>query len=397
LVNVDPKVVHDRINQESLSMGFSLKLPLSVYDITTGQAIEDLGNCRSDKSDSTGLNQLVGNVAPGLLQSLRKVLFEKEVKEAGDVATDTGALAGDPSTTPPGTPGRTSTPASTPARNQAMGQTSASPKMARLMGGTSTKVVTGYYGPFTFLDNQAAFDEVFGMDPVICSTFLLQKSATLREQIDEFVNACKFDVFISLCRNYYVGVGSNESDTQATHEACKAINLLTMEYKVHRRTIVDNPDVLFRKFMEVTPLLPDDASKWSTQLCSEYFNVLMEDLKARMENNNFIMPSLNALNKKKDQIDALQIVREESSIAFKKLNDETALITNIIARNGNGGANRSKFVTEESTKTLPPAPPSMHVPVPPTAEIFAYGQQSPAEETMQQYSSRTPNPKNLPV
>jgi len=43
-----------------------------------------------------------------------------------------------------------------------------------------------------------------------------------------------------------------------------------------------------------------------------------------MENNNFIMPSLNTLNNKKEQIDALQIVREKSSTTFKRLNDETA-------------------------------------------------------------------------
>ena len=33
----------------------------------------------------------------------------------------------------------------------------------------------------------------------------------------------------------------------------------------------------------------------------------------------------------------------------------------------------------------------------PNAEIYAYGQKSPAEETMQKHSSRVPNPTNLPV
>jgi len=267
LVNIDPKVVDDRISQECLSMGFSLKLPSSIYDITTDTVIEDLGKHRTDRSDSTSLNKLVGSVAPGLLHSLRNFLFGEEIEEAGDIVMDTGASAGDPATTLSGTPAGTSTPAATTTKNQAMGQTSAKPKMARLMGNTSTKVATGYYRPFTFLDNQAAFDEVFGTDPVIRSTFPLQKSANLREQIDKFIDEGKFDFFISSCRNYYVGVGSKESDTQATHAACKVINLLTMEYKDNGRTIVDNPDDLIGKFMEVTPLLPDDASKWSTQLC----------------------------------------------------------------------------------------------------------------------------------
>jgi len=70
-----------------------------------------------------------------------------------------------------------------------MGQTSVSPKMVRLIGNKLTKVLTGYYGPFTFLDNQAAFDEVFGADPVIRSMLPLQKSTTLKEQIDAFIKS----------------------------------------------------------------------------------------------------------------------------------------------------------------------------------------------------------------
>jgi len=147
LVNVDPKkVVGDRISQqESISTGSSLKLPLSIYDITMDTVIEDLGKCRTDRIDSTSLNKLVlGSVALSFLQSLRKVLFKKEIEEAGDTETDTGMSAGNPATTPPGSPTGTSTPATTSARNQVMGQPSASPKMARLMGNTSTKVATGY-------------------------------------------------------------------------------------------------------------------------------------------------------------------------------------------------------------------------------------------------------------
>jgi len=148
--------------------------------------------------------------------------------------------------------------------------TTLSPKMSRLMGSkASLKVVTGYFGPFTFLDNQVAFDTVFA-----ATSEYFKDASVLKEDIDDFFDNCKFDIFMVSCRSYYVGVGNRESDIQATHAACKSICELRMEEKVSGRIIVLNPDVLFSKFMEITPLLPDDASKWSTQLCSAYSNAL---------------------------------------------------------------------------------------------------------------------------
>lgn len=145
---------------------------------------------------------------------------------------------------------------------------------------------------FTFLDNQGVFDKVFGCEPPILSPFLLQKSTIVKEHIEKVFDACKFDVFISTCRKYYAGVNSKESDT-ARHAACKTMNALRMEYKISGRMLVDNLDLLFGNSMDVTPLLLDDASKWSTQICAAYFNALTEELIARMENDNFIMPRLH--------------------------------------------------------------------------------------------------------
>ena len=148
--------------------------------------------------------------------------------------------------------------------------------------------------------------------------------------------------------------------------------------------------------MEVTPLLPDDASQWSTQLCSSYFNSLTDELKARMENDNCVMPALNNLNNKKVQIDALQIVREKSSAAFKKLNDETKLIKQIMLTSGGTAPHRTgvQFITEAAEREhhRPPTPSAV-----PPAGILLYGQQSPAEETIAKYRSKVPNTLNLPL
>jgi hypothetical protein len=80
------------------------------------------------------------------------------------------------------------------------------------LGSQSGKVVSGYYGPFTFLDNQRGFDDTFGIDPVILASKPLVKAEAVREQVEEFNDSCKLDVFMASCRNYYVGVGNKESE-----------------------------------------------------------------------------------------------------------------------------------------------------------------------------------------
>ena len=108
--------------------------------------------------------------------------------------------------------------------------------MSWILGSQSGKVVSGYYGPFTFLNNQRVFDDTFGIDPVILALKPLVKAeAVMREQVEEFIDSCKLDVFLASHRNYYVGVGNKEWEVQATNAACETISELRMEYKVNNR------------------------------------------------------------------------------------------------------------------------------------------------------------------
>jgi len=60
-----------------------------------------------------------------------------------------------------------------------------------------------------------------------------------------------------------------------------------------------------------------------------------------MENDGFIMPTLNQLNSKNNQIDA-QKVRKKATSAFKKLKDETDLIRQIMAAIGGNSSNADR-------------------------------------------------------
>lgn len=212
----------------------------------------------------------------------------------------------------------------------------------------------------------------------------MRDASVLKEDTKDFISNCKFDIFVALHRSYYVGVGNKESDIQATHAACKTICGLRMEKMFNGRTLVINLDVLFGKFMEITPLLPDDASKWSTQLCSSYFNALTPELRVRMQSDDFVFPALNQLNSKKDQMDALQIVKDKTSTAFKKLKDETDLKSSIIARSSSGQAHRTgnQFVTEERAEPTALSNPTSSARNANTANIIlAYGQHAATNES----------------
>ena len=70
----------------------------------------------------------------------------------------------------------------------------------------------------------------------------------------------------------------------------------------------------------------------------------------------------------------IQIIREKSSTAYKKLNDETKLIKQIMQSSGGRTPHRTgvQFITEAAEREhhAPPAP----LPPAPTAGILLYGQ-----------------------
>jgi len=79
MCNVEPQDVDERILQERLAVNFSLKLPLSIYDVDEDKIVETLGKCshRKSRSRAKGLDKLVGNKDEEKLGSVRKDLFRQ--------------------------------------------------------------------------------------------------------------------------------------------------------------------------------------------------------------------------------------------------------------------------------------------------------------------------------
>ena len=461
--SINPKKLDARMEQDPFDINFCLKLPQSVYDVKNDRVVEDLGRKRhagTAKSAAKGLSKLLGMTTGSSNQGdyvVQKELFpdngnykdgseseeafddedmdgeddEDEVNDADDVPEEDNppvikkksrksrkvqAALNRTKAATAAMGKETSSPTRAPAKKKnTLGATllPTSPKMNFLLRSGSTasdKTTVGYYGPFTFLDDQASFDKVFGKDPTMFPLLPLTKTFS-RDDIDKFIDKCKFDVFIEACRGYFVGMQSKESSAQATHEACKQISALKQAYKdgPSGKMITDNPDMLFGKFMSLVPTLPDDATKWSIQLCYSYYNALTLELRTRMESDDFVMPKLNLLLTKRTQIDAVQEVREQANTAYKHLQEQSNLIRKLMGQQGVAGGHRRpgshhntqqyqdpEYYGNQSTVPSPyVAPPAVH-----SSVNHLYNQRSPAEETVSKYSSTDQmnlNPFNLPT
>ena len=85
----------------------------------------------------------------------------------------------------------------------------ASPGMKKLFKqNVGTK--TGYYGKVNFFDTQLAFDQIFSIHPKIYHAFENEKDARDANQaITRFIDECRLDIFIAVCRMDYVGTDNN--------------------------------------------------------------------------------------------------------------------------------------------------------------------------------------------
>ena len=70
----------------------------------------------------------------------------------------------------------------------------------------SSNIKVGYFGKLGFLVNQAAFSEVFGDNPIILYTNVTtsQDSKSTDRILYSFGEKCKLDVFLHMCKKYYV-------------------------------------------------------------------------------------------------------------------------------------------------------------------------------------------------
>jgi hypothetical protein len=266
------ETVDKRITQDSLSLHYSLKLPQGLYNPET-KKVEEIFNSPGRK-DREVITQGMGRL---FATPSKRLDFDADVEEGEEDANDEQEKNRD-------------------------AVTFASPKMSKLLnsgeqGGKNNRI--GYYGPLTFLDSQSEFVNTFGKKPHMLP---INPNSTGKNEVQmmlrEYAEKCKFDVFLSACRDFYVGSNAEDSSAKAVHEICKSLAGLKQMYYDKGRQVSDTPDVLFGKFVNIASSLPNDATLWSITLCSQFVNSLAVDLKDEMEALQFRMPSLSGQDTK---------------------------------------------------------------------------------------------------
>jgi hypothetical protein len=277
----------------------------------------------------------------------------------------------------------------------------ASPKMGRLLnsGGQATgREDLSYYGKLDFLDNQEAFDLVFGTSPELLSPFPAEpvdpNTIGVMGMVNVYADKCMFDKFKQACRNDYVGDDEAADPLLAIQDICDKLSRLRQAYKINNRQVVDHPEVLFQKFSDITVGLPEDATHWSIQLCSTYYGALIKEIKLQMTRDKFKMPSINGgFGTKTTQLKALRTVRTAAVAAHDSVEAENDRIKKLVSQM-NGGSTRHNHNSHYFTSTEEDTAPSSD-----TGTVF-FQSDSQAEQTIARYTGGNggrPQPNAAPV
>ena len=434
--NIDPSPIDVRIKQPPFVFSFCLRLP------QTTQSVNNPSNpstSATQQADQTAEKETPNN-SPTQTSTFASIFSELEddiidktkLKEyLLDIKTHTQVQARklkaathepsphDPSTPPPIKKTTSSFSAATDNDFNPL----LSPKMSNFLGtrgSASTKLVTTYFGSLDFLDNQTSFDSVFGKTPILLhvnrqSTInageSIENTNAIPKMLHNFFLNCKYDVFIAICRDDYVGANYLPNDSHAVQAICSKIQSYTMSYTVGTVAKVCHPNDLYTRYLSLATSLPKNSNCWNIVLCTTYYNALTDNLRNKMLEENFQMPSLQTLNSKTSQLNALRFVKDSAAKSYKNMvNEETRIAKMLEKHSSKANTSRVHFTSEapetttnqnNNNSTLNTTAPSQHnhnpsyqnsstTNPPPIAQTFNYQSQSLAETTLQKYSSSLP-------
>ena len=147
---------------------------------------------------------------------------------------------------------------------------------------------TGYYGKLNFFNAQSDFDQIFGTQPRIYHDFENDKDArNANHTITQFIDNCLLDIFIVVCRIYYVGT-NNYGITFCVQEVCINIALLCQTWRYYKvRKLTETPKDLYQKYLNFSVSFPFNATAWPLQLPPTFISALYEKLRCRINSADY--------------------------------------------------------------------------------------------------------------
>ncbi len=255
-----------------------------------------------------------------------------------------------------------------------------SPKMSNLFasgGRSGTTIKRGYYGPMTFFDSQALFNDCFGENPAMYST-VYQQSTWDTEAFNKFIGLCRFDIFMECCQLHYIG-SDNVSRESYVREVCNNLAELKQVRKDSKgKEVVDTPEELFQRFVRLAANLPDDTATWTIQLPSQFLTALDSKIRNKIViSDTFTMPTPSSLKTKTDQINGTRSIKNEATTIFNDLEERKLEMKEQLAL-----LSKNLGVRQQTRSTMVGA---------------AYNSQSLAEGVLQEYKGPASNHPDVEI
>ena len=174
--------------------------------------------------------------------------------------------------------------------------TSSTPKIDRIRSSSASGGLTTYLGPLDFLDNQRSFDYVFGTTPVIlrvykwaAGTCAIENTEYLASEMTNYCDLCQLHLFCDIVKLQYIGTETYDTH-RMLHDIYLALSDLKLGSKVNGKTISLTPDTLYQCFIELSPLLLPNATSWSFNIVTLFYNALTVELQETIRLDGYILP-----------------------------------------------------------------------------------------------------------
>jgi hypothetical protein len=168
----------------------------------------------------------------------------------------------------------------------------ASPSIRKYLTNLASLQDPSFCGSLDFLDTQSLFDTVFPplarrpifvVKPALAPPItLLDTDAQVSDAIQACTSECRMLVFKAVIRLDYIG---HHDPASANHlqVTVKRLRNLSLKFNIRGVTVHGNPDMLFDKYLALTPLLPAaHLNIGGINLFTQFWHALGEPLTRRI-------------------------------------------------------------------------------------------------------------------
>ena len=187
-----------------------------------------------------------------------------------------------------------------------------------------------------FLDNQASFVSVFGLNPVMLrvskratGTCAIEDTGYLATKLGKYCDTCQLHLFCDIIKLQFVGTTVYNSH-RMMHNIYLSLSSLKLESRANGNTTYLTPDSLFQRFIEFTSLLFLNATSWSFSLVTLFYNALSIELQEFIRLDGYLLPNNSTLPTLFDQKLVLQALREIAVVAHQSLAIEKKRVLTLI-------------------------------------------------------------------